>query len=207
MANVCILDYGSGNVKSVFNLFSSLNDRVSVSNDPADIEAASHIVLPGVGAFAASMRRIRDKLPLAVLETEVRVKKKPFLGICVGMQVLMDKGFEFDETAGLGWLPGTVQKLESGELPLPHIGWNNISLDRSRPIIPLLAGLETEPDFYYVHSFACVPEQSEQIQATSDYGQQFCAVIAHENIHGVQFHPEKSQRAGIRLVKNFLALS
>lgn len=207
MTRVCILDYGSGNVKSVFNLISSLAEQVIISNDVAEIEAATHIILPGVGAFAASMRRINEKLPLDVLREQVLVQKKPFLGICVGMQVLMQTGFEFGETPGLGWLPGKVVKLESGELPLPHIGWNNISVDKSKPLSPLLAGLDQDPDFYYVHSFVCVADDDSQVQATSDYGQHFCAVIEHENVHGVQFHPEKSQRAGIRLAKNFLALS
>ena len=207
MIKVCILDYGSGNVKSVFNLISSLADDVKISNDAAEIEAATHIILPGVGAFGASMRRIHDKLPLDLLRQQVLVQKKPFLGICVGMQVLMETGYEFGETAGLGWLPGKVDKLETGGLPLPHIGWNNVSVDKSRPLIPLLKGLDAEPDFYYVHSFACVASDASQIQATTEYGQHFCAVIAHENIHGVQFHPEKSQRAGILLAKNFLALS
>lgn len=207
MTKVCILDYGSGNVKSVFNLISSLATDVKISNEVAEIEAATHIILPGVGAFGASMRRIHEKLPLAALREQVLVQKKPFLGICVGMQVLMETGFEFGETAGLGWLPGTVDKLKTDSLPLPHIGWNNISVDKSKPLIPLLEGLDAEPDFYYVHSFACIATNPEQVQASSEYGQRFCAVIAHENIHGVQFHPEKSQRAGIRLAKNFLALS
>ncbi len=207
MTRVCILDYGSGNVKSVFNLISSLAGHVKVSNEVAEIEAATHIILPGVGAFAASMRRIHEKLPLDVLRTQVLEQKKPFLGICVGMQVLMQTGYEFGETPGLGWLPGTVDKLASGDLPLPHIGWNNISVDKSKPLIPLLNGLDAEPDFYYVHSFACRADDASQVQATTEYGQRFCAVIAHENIHGVQFHPEKSQRAGIKLAKNFLALS
>lgn len=207
MTRVCILDYGSGNVKSVFNLISSLAEHVKISNDVAEIEAATHIILPGVGSFAASMRRINEKLPLDVLRQQVLEQKKPFLGICVGMQVLMQTGFEFGETPGLGWLPGTVDKLESGDMPLPHIGWNNISVDKSRPLIPLLNGLDGEPDFYYVHSFACRADDASQVQATTEYGQRFCAVIAHENIHGVQFHPEKSQRAGIKLAKNFLALS
>ena len=207
MTRVCILDYGSGNVKSVYNLIASLAPHVTISNEVAGIEAATHIILPGVGAFAASMRRINDKLPLDVLRQQVLVQKKPFLGICVGMQVLMETGLEFGETPGLGWLPGRVEKLESGGMPLPHIGWNNISVDKSKPLIPLLAGLDADPDFYFVHSFICRPQDPALVQATTDYGQQFCSVIARDNIFGVQFHPEKSQRAGIRLAKNFLALS
>lgn len=204
MTKICILDYGSGNVKSVFNLFSSVSDGVVVSNTPADIDAASHIVLPGVGAFGAAMRRIRETLPLELLERVVREQGKPFLGICVGMQVLSDMGHEFGETPGLGWIGGTVRQLQAGSFPLPHIGWNNIDV---RQASPLLEGLDHAPDFYYVHSYAFDARDPADILATSDYGQQFAGVIGRDNIYGVQFHPEKSQRAGVRLVKNFLAIS
>jgi glutamine amidotransferase len=207
MTQVCILDYGSGNVKSVFNLFSTLAEHVKISNEAEDIIAATHIILPGVGAFAASMRRINEKLPLALLREQVIEQKKPFLGICVGMQVLMETGFEFGEWPGLGWLPGKVEKIDSGDLPLPHIGWNNIVLAKDKPLSPLLNGLESEPDFYFVHSFRVLPGDAVQQQASTEYGPEFCSVIVKDNIHGVQFHPEKSQRAGIRLAKNFLALS
>jgi glutamine amidotransferase len=203
MQRVCILDYGSGNVKSVYNLFSAVVENVVISNAPADIEAATHIVLPGVGAFAAAMRRIHETLPLDVLERVVRQQGKPFLGICVGMQVLADTGLEFGETPGLGWIGGQVRRLESGDFPLPHIGWNNI--DARRPS-PLLEGLEHSPDFYYVHSFVFDAANPDEVLATTDYGQQFSGAIARGNIYGVQFHPEKSQRAGMRLVKNFLAI-
>ncbi|WBS02784.1 imidazole glycerol phosphate synthase subunit HisH [Pseudoduganella sp. SL102] len=204
MQRVCILDYGSGNVKSVFNLFAAVGADVAISNSAASIEGATHVVLPGVGAFGAAMRRIHERLPLDVLERVVRQGGKPFLGICVGMQVLADRGYEFGETAGLGWISGSVRQLDSGEFPLPHIGWNNIDV---RQPSPLLDGLEHAPDFYYVHSFAFDATDPATVLATTGYGQEFAGVIARDNIHGVQFHPEKSQRAGMRLVKNFLALS
>jgi glutamine amidotransferase len=204
MTRVCILDYGSGNVKSVYNLFTSLSEQVKISNTPADIEDATHVVLPGVGAFAASMRRIQERLPLDVLERVVRQQGKPFLGICVGMQVLADTGHEFVEAAGLGWIPGRVDKLDTRGQPLPHIGWNDVTIRRPSP---LLAGLENAPDFYYVHSFVFRPHNEDAVLATTGYGEQFCCALNHENIYGVQFHPEKSQRAGVKLAKNFLALS
>jgi glutamine amidotransferase len=204
MSRICILDYGSGNVKSVYNLLASLSDNVKVSNAAQDIEDATHVVLPGVGAFAAAMRRIHERLPLDVLDRVVRQERKPFLGICVGMQVLADRGFEFGETPGLGWIGGDTRKLDSGDFPLPHIGWNNIDV---RQHSPLLNGLENAPDFYYVHSFAFHPADPAQVLASTDYGQQFCAAIGRDNVYGVQFHPEKSQRAGIKLAKNFLAMS
>lgn len=202
MSFVCILDYGSGNVKSVYNLFTALADKVVISNDPADIEAASHIVLPGVGAFAAAMRRIRERLPLAVLERVVLREGKPFLGICVGMQVLAERGLEFGETPGLGWVPGSVRQLRTGGLPLPHIGWNDIACQPD----PLLDGLGQAPDFYYVHSFMFEAADPAQVLATTEYGERITGVIRRGNVYGVQFHPEKSQRAGMRLAKNFLAI-
>ena len=204
MPRVCVLDYGSGNVKSVFNLLSSITDNVVISNDVKEIEDASHVVLPGVGAFGAAMRKISDRLPLETLERVVRAGGKPFLGICVGMQVLADVGTEFGEHAGLGWISGTVRKLEAGELPLPHIGWNNISAIVEDP---LLQGLEQEPDFYYVHSFAFDAAEEADVLATTEFGERFCAVVRRDNIYGVQFHPEKSQKAGLRLASNFLAMA
>lgn len=204
MSNVCILDYGSGNVKSVFNLISSVAKQVVISNEPAEIQQATHIVLPGVGAFGAAMRKIRERLPLEVLEQAVLSDKKPFLGICVGMQVLASRGMEFGECLGLGWIPGIVEKIGSKNLPLPHIGWNNISCNRHSP---LLAGLGNDPDFYFVHSYALRLENSQHGLASTSYGEEFCSIIQSENIYGVQFHPEKSQLTGMRLVKNFLSLS
>lgn len=204
MSSVCILDYGSGNVKSVFNLFSTIAEHVVISNDPAEIRQATHIVLPGVGAFSAAMRKIRERLPMEVLEQVVMADKKPFLGICVGMQVLATRGMEFGECLGLGWIGGSVEKVRSKHLPLPHIGWNNISCKRNSP---LLAGLGDDPDFYFVHSYAFRLENEQHMLATTSYGEEFCSVVQLENIYGVQFHPEKSQRTGVKLAKNFLSLS
>ncbi|RJF98615.1 imidazole glycerol phosphate synthase subunit HisH [Noviherbaspirillum saxi] len=204
MGRICILDYGSGNTRSVFNLFSSVAEDVVISNAAADIACASHIVLPGVGAFAAAMRKIRDTLPMEVLEEAVMGAKKPFLGICVGMQVMATQGREFGECDGLGWIPGRVEQMATDGLPLPHVGWNNVT---SHGSTPLTDGLGDAPDFYFVHSFAFKPECAEHAIATTEYGERFCSVVRKENLFGVQFHPEKSQRTGIRLVKNFLALS
>lgn len=204
MSNVCILDYGSGNVKSVLNLFASVAPHIVVSNEPEEIRQATHIILPGVGAFGAAMRKIRERLPMEALEQAVLNEKKPFLGICVGMQVLATRGMEFGEYFGLGWIGGVVEKVNSRELPLPHIGWNNISCKRESP---LLDGLGNDPDFYFVHSYAFRLEHEHDVLAVTSYGEEFCSVVHRENIYGVQFHPEKSQRAGMRLAKNFLSLS
>jgi imidazole glycerol-phosphate synthase subunit HisH len=203
MTSVCILDYGSGNVGSVFNLFSAVTGTVRVSNEPADIKDATHLVLPGVGAFGAAMRKIRERIPLDVVEGET-ANGKPLLGICVGMQVMADVGTEFGEHQGLGWIPGRVDRLEPGDRPLPHVGWNDIAVARPHP---LLEGLEQSSDFYYVHSYAFRPVREEDVLARTEFGETFTSVIARDRLLGVQFHPEKSQKAGLRLVRNFLGIS
>ncbi|OGG87253.1 imidazole glycerol phosphate synthase, glutamine amidotransferase subunit [Candidatus Kuenenbacteria bacterium RIFCSPHIGHO2_02_FULL_39_13] len=200
---ICILDYGSGNVKSVFNIVGSIVQNTVISNKADDIRTASHIILPGVGSFGAAMEKIRHKIPLDILTKEVLSKKKPFLGICVGMQVLAAKGFEFGDHPGLGWISGVVDKLDSGQLPLPHIGWNNIDIINSHP---LLQGLNNNQDFYFVHSYVFQTSNQENIIATTQYGQRFNSIISKENISGVQFHPEKSQKAGKLLLSNFFQM-
>jgi glutamine amidotransferase len=198
---ICILNYGSGNVKSVYNLSLSLTPNVLVSNVESEIERATHIILPGVGSFGAAMRKIRETLPLTILEKHIIENKKPFLGICVGMQVLATTGEEFGKHNGLNWIPGSVELLKVEGLALPHIGWNNVNIKHPSPI---LKGLDDAPDFYFVHSYAFHPKNAEQSVAMTSYGQDFCSVIQKDNIFGVQFHPEKSQDAGRLLVSNFL---
>ena len=200
--SICILDYGSGNVKSVFNLATTLNPNVTISNKTRDIENATHLILPGVGAYAAAMRKIHQLIPMTHLEKAVFTDKKPFLGICVGMQVLANKGYEFEITTGLGWIPGEVKKLDSGFLPLPHIGWNNIEVIQTSPLTKQFKTL----DFYFVHSFVFQPKNKKNLIAQTNYGNNFAAIINMDNIYGVQFHPEKSQKAGQMLLYNFLNL-
>jgi imidazole glycerol-phosphate synthase subunit HisH len=201
MTSVCVLDYGSGNVRSVFNLFRTVCDDVTVSNLAADMAAATHLVLPGVGAFGAAMRRVGDTIPMAALREQALESGKPFLGICVGMQVLADRGLEFGEFGGLGWIAGEVSKLAAGGERLPHVGWNNIRILQSSP---LLHGLRDGTDFYFLHSYVFRCSLASNVVATTEYGEEFCCVVQSGNLFGVQFHPEKSQRAGQRLVENFL---
>lgn len=198
---VCVLDYGSGNVRSVLNLLASLTPDVELSNDEAVIRRATHLILPGVGSFGAAMEKIKKKLPMEALETAVRRDKKPFLGICVGMQVLADEGREFGVHRGLGWIPGVVEKMDAGKLPVPHIGWNDIHIRQAAPLVDHFGGSQ---DFYFVHSFVFKPAEARHVLATADYGSPFCCAVRSENIYGVQFHPEKSQKAGRRLINNFL---
>jgi len=201
--SVCILDYGSGNVKSVYNLLQELTPNVKISNSPHDMEEASHLILPGVGAFGAAMRKVKEKIPMDPLREQVFGRRKPFLGICVGMQVLATRGIEFGSHEGLGWIPGEVGELSTGEFPLPHIGWNDISVTKEAP---LMRELNRGVDFYFLHSFAFRPEDPSLVLATAEYGERFCSAIHLDNIMGVQFHPEKSQRAGKILMGNFLSL-
>lgn len=201
--SVCILDYGSGNVGSVQNIISYLGYEVCVSNDEGRISDASHLILPGVGAFGAAMERIRQSIPLSAVEEAVFAREKPFLGICVGMQVLSDLGNEHGRHSGLGWIPGEVVRMSPKNLPLPHIGWNDIELVSEDP---LLKGLGEHRNFYFVHSYAFVPENVAVITSRTEYGDKFCSSIRQKNIFGVQFHPEKSQKAGQVLLNNFLAL-
>ena len=203
-ARVCVLDFGCGNVRSVYNMLSLLSGEVCVSNEPEAIRSASHIILPGVGAFGASMDKIKKWIPLDVLENEVLEKGKPFLGICVGMQVMAERGYEFGEHEGLGWIQGEVVKHDSRELSLPHIGWNSIDIVRASF---MLKRFESNQDFYFVHSFVFREKNRECRAARTHYGTDFTSMVQKDNIFGVQFHPEKSQKAGKILLKNFLEVS
>lgn len=203
MKDVCILDYGSGNTRSVYNLVASISQNVTISNTISDIENASHIILPGVGSFGSSMAKIKQLIPMSELSTFIFQHKKPFLGICVGMQVLADIGFEFEKNDGLGWIPGSIDKIKCKDLPLPHVGWNDIQIVKDSV---LLNGIDDGSDFYFVHSYVFSPVDKEVIVATTTYGETFCSMVERENIFGVQFHPEKSHVAGRKLMKNFLSI-
>jgi glutamine amidotransferase len=187
-------------VKSVYNLVSYLGFDVSISNDAHEIQSATHIILPGVGSFASAMLKITKQLPLRILEKEIFNSKKPILGICVGMQVFVEKGYEHGENKGLGWITGSVKKLKVKVEPLPHIGWNNVTLKKDSI---LFNGLDEINDFYFVHSYAVKTGDSYTV-ATTSYESEFCSSLQKENIYGVQFHPEKSQKAGQKLIQNFL---
>ena len=201
-SKVCILDYGSGNVRSVANLFRFLKAEHVVSNQKSDIREATHLVLPGVGAFGAAMEKIRDKIPLDEIARAVLTNGKPFLGICVGMQVLADTGEEFGLHQGLGWVPGRVRRLHEYGLPIPHMGWNEVRAHDGNALL----GDYDKMDFYFVHSYVFEATKSDQIAATTTYGETFPSIVRRENVIGVQFHPEKSQKAGMLLLTNFLRL-
>jgi len=200
--NVCILDYGSGNVASVRNSLQRLGIESKVSNEIRDILDASHLVLPGVGAFKASMEKIEKRLPLSEIKLQVSLGK-PFLGICVGMQVLAERGFEFGVHPGLNLLPGSEVIEFPSDISKPHVGWNSVEILNEHPI---LRNIESGADFYFVHSYFLSKIDEISKIAVCDYGVSFPAVIAKDNLVGVQFHPEKSQNNGDTLLQNFFRM-
>jgi glutamine amidotransferase len=210
MTRLAIIDYGSGNVRSVRRALeaAALGAGVSLdadlTDDPDRIRRADRVVLPGVGHFAdcAAGLAAREGVTEALIEAVFR-KGVPFLGVCVGMQLMADVGREDVETRGLGWIPGAVERLKPNDpaLPVPHMGWNTLTGMIEHPV---LAGLGAEPHVYFVHSYALTAEIASQVAARCDYGGPFVAAVARDNIFGTQFHPEKSQQAGQRLLANFL---
>jgi glutamine amidotransferase len=207
-SKIVIIDYGSGNLQSVFNAIESIkttSDIVLISNNPEDLKSATHIILPGVGAFGdciCSLNAIDGMVEQ--LKIQVLKNKKPFLGICVGMQLLADFGFEHGKYAGLGFIAGDVVEIDNqnNNLKIPHIGWNNINIKNPHPI---LKGIKNGEHFYFVHSFHFVSKNRNDILATVDYGLPITAILAKENIIATQFHPEKSSDVGLKLLKNFIS--
>lgn len=203
--SVAIIDYDVGNVTSVLNALKRLGVPATVTADPGGIAAASHLILPGVGSFSEGMKGIEARGLVPVLREEALGKKKPLLGICLGMQLLASDGFEHGHHTGLGFIPGSVRRIETGAsgLRLPHIGWNNVHV---RPGHPIAEGFEREPVFYFVHSFCFAPGDPRAVAGTCEYGEDIVALIQAGNICGAQFHPEKSNEDGLQVFRNFLAM-
>lgn len=267
MKKVAVIDYGAGNLRSVTKALEHIAEagevEISLCTSPDTLKEATHIILPGVGAFGDCMRGLQSLSGMIpALETQVLEQKIPFLGICVGMQMLLEEGHEHGRHSGLGWFKGNVQPLkpEDKTLKIPHMGWNNLQFNLSlyQPssrnplssmseangkeseisgiqqetsgyqmaqlihritdadllasgmtdaIHPLFTQIPPNSHAYFVHSYHCVMENPQEIIATTDYGGTLTAAIARENIHGVQFHPEKSQETGLRLFRNFLNMA
>ncbi len=202
--SVLIVDYGSGNVLSVAKAFEAAGaTAVSVSGHPEEVKAASHIVLPGVGAFADCKRGL-DRLDgmTEALEEAVIEQGRPFLGICVGMQLMAKTGHENGNHEGLGWIDATVQRVNAISLKIPHMGWDNLFI--RIPSHPVFSGIDTGCHAYFVHSYQIWCERPEDVIAEVDYGGPISAAVGRDNIVGTQFHPEKSQATGLRLLANFL---
>ena len=203
--SVAIIDYGSGNLRSAAKAFEHVcDDQVLVTSNPADVRAASHIVLPGVGAFADCRRGLAAVPGMEEALREIVIEAgRPFLGICVGMQLMASIGEEFGETAGLDWIQGRIKAIEPSDpsLKIPHMGWNELQDVQGHPV---LDGIGQGAYAYFVHSFHFVPDQADHLLATVDYGGDLTAVIGRDNIIGTQFHPEKSQGTGLKLIENFI---
>ena len=210
---VAIVDYGSGNLHSAAKAFEraaheeGLTRPILVTNDPDTVARADRVVLPGVGAFA-DCRRGLDAVDGMVdaLEQSVRGRGRPFLGICVGMQLMAERGREYEVVQGLGWIPGEVDRITPSDpsLKIPHMGWNTLNERRSHPLLADIAVGPQGLHAYFVHSFHLNATNSNDIVARADYGGPVTAVIAKDTMFGTQFHPEKSQRFGLALIANFL---
>jgi len=198
--DIAVVDYGMGNRRSVEKALEHVGVPARVSSDQAELRDADGLVVPGVGAFPRAMQNLRE-LGLDELIRERVASGTPVLGICLGMQLAFDSSSEHGGAAGLGIIAGEVAALSPGRLKLPHIGWNEVRF--TRPDSPLIAGLPSECAFYHVHSFAAVPDCQEDVLGVAGYGAPFVSAVQRGSFYGVQFHPEKSSAAGLRLLANF----
>ena len=199
---IAIVDYGMGNLRSVQKAFERVGYPAMITARPEDVAAAKRIVLPGVGAFGDAMINLRQEGlidPIAAAISEGR----PFLGICLGLQLLFAESEEMGQHRGLGVLPGAVRRFPEGER-VPQIGWNQIHIQKA---VPLLAGIPDGSFYYFVHSYYVDPEDAGDVVTTTDYGIDYTSIAGHDRVFGIQFHPEKSQDLGLRILKNFAELS
>ena len=199
-----VIDYGMSNLGSIRRAIEECGSEPFVSDDPRDIAAADHIILPGVGAFPDGMHNLHERGWVEAIHSAVANEGIPLLGICLGMQLLADRGYEGRETAGLGLIPGEVilLKPDSPDIRIPHVGWNEIKQVNG---CPLLNNISDGTDFYFVHSYHFQTEHQENIVATTAYCGEFVSIVSNKNVFGVQFHPEKSSKMGFELLKNFLS--
>jgi glutamine amidotransferase len=202
---IAIINYGSGNIQAIANIYKRLGVEFTVVSKPDDLETADRIVLPGVGAFDQAMGELNQSGLRQALDRNVVEHRKPLLGICVGMQLLASRSQE-GTLDGLGWIGGAVTKFApppDGDLRLPHMGWNDVRPVRENP---LFEGVDLSGGYYFLHSYYFDCDREESVLATTTYGSGFASAVNIENIYGVQFHPEKSHGAGIQLLKNFASL-
>lgn len=204
---LAVVDYGAGNLPSVLHALKFLGVQpkaMKIARHAQDLEGAEKIILPGVGAFGAGMQQLAEQGLIQPIQDAVR-SGIPYLGICLGMQFLLEYSDEMGHHDGLGLLSGRVTRFpQDHPLKIPHMGWNNFTTQKPSP---LLRGIAAEDQFYFVHSYYCIPTDEAHSIASVDYGLPFTAVVQHENIFGVQFHPEKSQQTGLRVLHNFLEIT
>ena len=199
---VVIIDYGMGNLASVQKALNLLKIENVITNNHDIIKKANSIILPGVGSFSQGMQNLRELGLVDLLTNQVANKQIPFLGICLGMQLIMERGNEPKQCLGLGWIKGDVLKFELTELNVPHMGWNNIKIKKE----PYFNNCKLK-DFYFIHSYHVVPEKNEDIAATVNYGFEVVASVQKDNIFATQFHPEKSQETGLSILKTFFEIN
>ena len=203
---IVIVDYGVGNLGSIYNILKRIGAEAVISSDPAEIKKAGKLILPGVGSYDYGMEQIEKFRLCDILNEQVLTKKIPVLGICLGAQ-LFARGSEEGNKSGLGWIDMEVVKFNSAKLPpglkIPHMGWNNINIKKGSP---LFNDMYENPRFYFVHSYHFLPANPEETLSTAYYGYEFVSAIEKNNIAGVQFHPEKSHKFGMKLLKNFAEL-
>ena len=203
--NIAVVDYGLCNLDSITRALQECGGNGTITNDPEGILGADAVVLPGVGTFRDAMADLRGRGLEEALNRKVIEEGAPFLGICLGMQLMAGLGHEVERTNGLAWIPGEVDRLQacSPEEKIPHIGWDELYFD---PSCPLFRGIEPGTDFYFVHSYHLKAEQEEHVIGKTPYCGEFVAAVNRDNVFGVQFHPEKSQKAGFKVLKNFMAI-
>ena len=203
---IAIINYGSGNIAAISNIYKQLKIPHMVTGNLDELAKADRYILPGVGAFDATMRYLNDSGMLATLNEQVLVHKKKVMGVCVGMQILAESSEE-GELAGLGWIPGRVRKVDVSLLPagpkLPHMGWNSVKLKLDAP---LFSGVDVDHGFYFLHSYYFDATHSEDVSATVQYGKEIPCAVTHANVFGMQFHPEKSHANGVTIFRNFAEL-
>lgn len=198
---IIVVDYGMGNLRSVSKAFEAVGAEVKVSSKPKDIKNSKAIVVPGVGAFGDAIKHLKELNLYDEIINHIN-NKKPYFGICLGLQILFEKGYEFGEHRGLGIIKGKVIRFKQKEgYKIPHMGWNQVNIKQKEG---LFTDIKNSEFFYFVHSFYVVPEDSKVIASTTDYINKFCSSIKIDNIWAVQFHPEKSQKPGLKLIKNFV---
>ena len=201
-----IINYGSGNIQAIANIYHRLNISFKIMEKPSQLHEASKLILPGVGAFDETMQRLDSSGMREALEKKVMEEKIPIIGVCVGMQIMAKKSEE-GVLDGLGWIDGNVKKIKTATLQqkphLPHLGWDTIQPLRESP---LFDHIDLDKGFYFLHSFCFFCSKAEDVLASTDYGEEFASAVNVQNIYGVQFHPEKSHKNGIELLKNFASL-
>ena len=202
LVKVCIVDYGIGNIASIYNGALSSGHDVIVSSDPEKISKSSHLILPGVGSFQKGMEGIMSRGLIKILNDQVLFKKKPVLGICLGMQLFASRGFEDGDHKGLNWIKGKVEKIDKdlNNIKVPHMGWNEVKCKNKSK---LLTNIEEPLIFYFVHSYQFLPDDKSVITGTCKHGKDLTSCIEYKNIYATQFHPEKSHNVGLQLLNNF----